>query len=71
MIPTLKADHIKSVDYLSCGNCSYYRACVAKVCEAHCPDDEHQSQDDLDNVLDWVQLGAGRDPGRVVLHRCT
>lgn len=61
--PALKADHIKSVDYLSCGNPSHYQACVAKVCEAHCPVAPHQSQDDLDNLLDSVQLSAGRDPG--------
>lgn len=68
MIPALKTDHIKSVDYLSCGNSSHSQACVAKVCEAVA---QHQSQDDLDNLLDWVQLSAGRDTERVILHTCT
>ncbi len=71
MIPALKTDHIKSVDYLSRGNSTHYQACVAKVCEAHCPKVRHQSQDDLDNLLGRVQHSAGRDASRVVLHTCT
>lgn len=66
MIPALKTDHIKSVDYLSHGNSTHYQACDAKVCEA-----QHQSQDDLDNLLVRVQHSSGRDTGRVVLHICT
>lgn len=56
----LKIDYIKSVDYLSCGNSTQYQACVAKVCKAHFPVAQHQSQDDLDNLLDWADTGGGR-----------
>lgn len=70
MIPALKA--VKSVDYLSCSNPSHYQVCTAKVCETDCLEAQHQSQDDLDNLLDSVQLSAGRDTGVGRLsHTCT
>lgn len=66
MIPALKADHMKSEDYLSCGNSTHYRPCAAKVCGAHCPVAQHLSQDDLDNSAGlgsaqrWQRPWAGR-----------